>query len=72
LKSSSDGVKWTEEATRQLEVTPFVVNSAFCVHSNAFYILIYAQGYSASFWAYNAKVSSILIQGFAKAHCCNL
>jgi len=32
-------VKWTEEATRQLEVTPFVVNSAFYVRSNSFHIL---------------------------------
>jgi len=42
-------VKWTEEAARQLEVTPFVVNSTFCVRSNIFCILIYAGGYGASF-----------------------
>ena len=55
LKSNSDGVKWTKE----LEVTPFVVNSAFCVRSNAFYILVNAQGYSASFWAYNDSLQSV-------------
>jgi len=26
----SDGVKWTKEAARQLEVTLFMVNSVFC------------------------------------------
>jgi len=36
-------VKWSEEAARQLEVTLFMVNSAFCVCSDAFRILIYAQ-----------------------------
>jgi len=41
-------VKWTEEAARQLEVSPFVVNSAFCVCSYTFHKLIYAQQYSES------------------------
>jgi len=41
-------VKWIEEAARQLEVASFMVNSVFCVHSNAFRILSYARRYSAS------------------------
>jgi len=41
-------VKWTKEAARQLEGTPFMVNSAFCVRSNSFRILIYARRYSVS------------------------
>jgi len=40
-------VKWNEEAARQLEVT-LIVNSVFCVRSNAFHILIYARQYSAN------------------------
>jgi len=35
-------VKWTEELSYEA-VTPFVVNSAFCVRSNTFHILIYAR-----------------------------
>jgi len=27
-------VKWSKEATRQLEVTPFMVSSLFCACSN--------------------------------------
>jgi len=38
-------MKWTEEATSQLGVTPFAVHSVFCAHSNVFHILIYAQAY---------------------------
>jgi len=46
MKCTSDEVKWTEETTRQLEVTLFVVNSVFCVCSNAFHIPIYVRQYS--------------------------
>ena len=37
------------EAAEQLEVTPSTVNSAFCIRSNAFRILIYARQSSVSF-----------------------
>jgi len=33
-------VKWTEEATSQHEVTLFMKNSAFCVRSTPFHLLI--------------------------------
>jgi len=41
-------MKWSKGTRRQLKMTPFAVNSVFCVHSNAFHTLIYAQQYSVS------------------------
>ena len=43
---SRHSLKWSK-VQRQLEVT-FVVNSVFCVGSNAFHILIYARRYGMS------------------------